>query len=265
MANMISARLYCILLRFTFFFFLSIHLSFAQSSVPELWGQRVHDEAHVLTLETIDQLEKKLTVFQDSTSNQIAILIIKSLDGQVLEEYTLRVAEKWKLGTKSKDNGVLFLVAVDDHKMRIEVGQGLQGVLTDALCNRIIRNEVAPAFRRNNYDEGVMTAIVAITKSIKGEYHVEEEAAEDKTGWIIFGVIFGLICIGAMVHAFTKEWRDVSNYQATTGKSDTSKGTKASSIISSGRSSFSSSSGSSRSSFSGGGGSFDGGGSSGSW
>ena len=264
MTNMLSTGFYGFLLQFTFVFFLQVHPSLAQTSVPELWGQRVHDEAHVLTQETIDQLEKKLIIFEDSTSNQIAILIIQSLDGQVLEEYTLRVAEKWKLGTKSKDNGVLILVAVDDHKMRIEVGQGLQGVLTDALCNRIIRNEVAPAFRRNNYDEGVMTAIVAITKSIKGEYHVEEEAAEDKTGWIIFGVIFGLFCIGALVHAFAKEWRDVSNYQAT-GKSDTSRGSKDSSRVSSGSSSFSSSSGSSRSSFSGGGGSFDGGGSSGSW
>jgi uncharacterized protein len=218
----------------------------------------------VLNQKTIDKLENKLKAFEDSTSNQIGILIIQSLNGEVLEAYTLRAAEKWKLGTKAKDNGVLFLVAVDDHKMRIEVGQGLQGVLTDALCNRIIRNEVAPAFRRNNYDEGVMTAIVAITKSIQGEYRVEEEAAEDKTGWIIFGVIFGLICIGALVHAFAKEWRDISSYQAT-GKSDASRGSKESSSVSSGNSSFGSSSVSSSSRFSGGGGRFDGGGSSGSW
>lgn len=264
MTNMLSTRFYGFLVSFTFVFFLWVQSSLAQTSVPELWGQRVHDEAHVLTQETIDQLEKKLTVFEDSTSNQIAILIIPSLGGQVLEEYTLRAAEKWKLGTKSKDNGVLFLVAVDDHKMRIEVGQGLQGVLTDALCNRIIRNEVAPAFRRNDYGEGVMAAIIAITKSIKGEYRVEEEPAEDKTGWIIFGVIFGMICIGALVHAFAKEWRDVSNYQAT-GKSDPSRGSKETSRVSSRSSSFGNSSGSSSSSFSGGGGSFDGGGSSGSW
>lgn len=263
MPNLLSTRLYFILLRFAFIFFLSIHSSLAQTSVPELWGQRVHDEAHVLNQKTIDKLENELKAFEDSTSNQIGILIIQSLNGEVLEPYTLRAAEKWKLGTKSKDNGVLFLVAVDDHKMRIEVGQGLQGLLTDALCNRIIRNEVAPAFRRNNYDEGVMTAIGEITKSIKGEYHVEE-AAEDKTGWIIFGVIFGLICIGGLVHAFAKEWRDISNYRAT-GKSDTSRSSKDSPSVSSSSSSFGSSSVSPRSSFSGGGGSFDGGGSSGSW
>src|SRR5678815_4957109 len=94
----------------------------AQKAIPELWSMRVHDEAHVLRQETVDQLEKELKVYEDTTSNQVAILIVQSLDGDVLEEYSLRVAEKWKLGKKEKDNGVLLLVAVDDHKMRIEVG-----------------------------------------------------------------------------------------------------------------------------------------------
>ncbi len=96
--------------------------SFAQKIVPELWGIRVHDDAHALKQETVDQLEKELKTYEDSTSNQIAILIVQSLDGDVLEEYSLRVVEKWKLGQKGKDNGVLLLVAVDDHKVRIEVG-----------------------------------------------------------------------------------------------------------------------------------------------
>ncbi len=124
--------------------------SFAQKEVPELWGQRVHDEAHALKTETVDLLEKRLKVYEDSTSNQIAILIVQSLDGDVLEDYSIRVVEKWKLGKKNKDNGVLLLVAIDDHKMRIEVGEGLEGVLTDAQSNRIIRNEMAPNFRRGD-------------------------------------------------------------------------------------------------------------------
>ncbi len=144
--------------------------TFAQKAVPELWNVRVHDEAHVLSQEKIDQLEKQLAHYEDSTSNQIAILIIPSLEGEVLEDYSLRVAEKWKLGQKDKDNGVLLLIAVDDHKMRIEVGHGLEGVLTDALCNRIIRNEMAPAFRRADFDGGVAAAINGITAAIGGEY-----------------------------------------------------------------------------------------------
>jgi uncharacterized protein len=92
----------------------------------------------------------------------------------VLEEYSLRVVEKWKLGTKNKDNGVLLLVAVDDHKMRIEVGQGLEGVLTDAQCSRIIRNEIAPEFRRGDYDAGVKAGINGIVKAIAGEYSAND-------------------------------------------------------------------------------------------
>lgn len=142
----------------------------AQKPVPELWGLRVHDEAHVLSPATVDQLEKKLKAYEDSTSNQIAILIVPSLDGEVLEEYSLRVAETWKLGQKDKDNGVLLLIAINDHKMRIEVGQGLEGVLTDALSNRIIRNEMAPNFRRNDFDAGVSAAVDGMIKAIGGEY-----------------------------------------------------------------------------------------------
>src|SRR6478736_6488430 len=119
-------------------FFIFTNLS-AQKAVPELWGIRVHDDAHVLKQETVDQLEKELKVYEDTTSNQVAILIVQSLEGEVLEEYSLRVAEKWKLGKKEKDNGALLVISIDDHKMRIEVGQGLEGVLTDAQSSRIIR------------------------------------------------------------------------------------------------------------------------------
>ena len=144
--------------------------AFAQKVVPELWNTRVHDEAHVLKQETIEALEKKLKVYEDSTSNQIAILILSTLDGESIEEYSMRVAEKWVLGQKEKDNGVLLLIAVDDHAMRIEVGAGLEGVLTDALCSRIIRNEMAPNFRRADFDTGVTAAIEAIIAGIGGEY-----------------------------------------------------------------------------------------------
>jgi uncharacterized protein len=155
-------------------FSLFVMKAFAQKEVPELWGLHVHDDEKALKQETIDRLENQLIAYEDSTSNQIAVLIIPALDGEVLEEYSLHVAEKWKLGQASKDNGVLLLVAIDDHKMRIEVGQGLEGVLTDALCNRIIRDEMAPEFRRNDYDAGVMAGIDSIIKGIGGEYTADE-------------------------------------------------------------------------------------------
>ncbi|MFN6089198.1 MAG: TPM domain-containing protein [Cyclobacteriaceae bacterium] len=149
---------------------LSVITASGQKAIPELWGQRIHDEAHALNQETVDQLERQLSQYEDSTSNQIAVLIIQSLEGEVLEDYSLKVVEKWKLGTKANDNGVLVLVAIDDHKMRIEVGLGLEGVLTDALCNRIIRNEMAPAFRRDDYDAGIMAVIQSVVQAIGGEY-----------------------------------------------------------------------------------------------
>jgi len=195
-------------------FTLGIVESFSQKAVPELWGIRVHDDAHALKQETVDQVEKELKTYEDSTSNQVALLIVQSLEGEVLEEYTLKVAEKWKLGTKNKDNGVLLLIAVDDHKMRIEVGQGLEGVLTDAESNRIIRNEIAPEFRRGDYDAGVRAGINGIVKAIAGEYKVEEVEASsgeltlgEKILWgsFIFGVL-GLFSVFALFSTGCGGW-----------------------------------------------------------
>ncbi len=162
---------YCLL---SLLLFATPYLTNAQKVVPELWGQRVHDDAHILKQETIDALEQRLKAYEDSTSNQIAILTVTSLDGEVLEEYSLKVAEAWKLGQKDKDNGVLLLIAVNDHKMRIEVGHGLEGVLTDAHSNRIIRNEMTPNFRNSDYDVGITAAVDAMIKSIGGEYSAED-------------------------------------------------------------------------------------------
>jgi len=155
---------------FIFFVGVSSQLAWAQKAVPELWGTRIHDDAGLLQAATIASLESQLKIFEDSTSNQIAILTVTSLDGDPIEEYALRVAEKWKLGQAQKDNGVLLLIAKDDRKMRIEVGMGLEGPLPDALCNRIIRNEMAPRFRQGDFDGGVQAAVNAIIQAIKGEY-----------------------------------------------------------------------------------------------
>jgi uncharacterized protein len=175
------------------------NLMLAQKAVPELWGHHIHDEAKVLSPQTTDLLEGRLIAYKDSTSNEIAILIISSLDGEPVEEYSLRVAEKWKLGDKEKDNGVLLMISVNDRKARIEVGYGLEGVLTDALCNRIIRNEIAPNFRKDDYDGGVTAAIDAIVKGIGGEYTADDANALAELSWkeklLIGAFIFGILGI----------------------------------------------------------------------
>ncbi len=196
---------------FLFFSFTSIlfftQAVFAQKEIPELWNQRVHDEAKVLSQQTIDNLEHTLKVFEDSTSNQMAILIVPSLDGEIIEQYAIRVAEKWKLGTKDKDNGIVMLIAINDRKMRIEVGQGLEGVITDALSNRIIRNEMAPNFRRGDYDAGVLAATNAIMLASKGEYKADP-IARNKSGrgsGVLFGLVI-LVVLGVFTYSalFTK-------------------------------------------------------------
>jgi uncharacterized protein len=173
----------------TLLFVLFYCSAFSQKAIPELWGLHVHDDAHILSQQTIDNLETRLKAFEDSTSNQLAILIIPSLNGEVLEDYSLRVSEKWKLGQKDKDNGALLLIAVDDHKMRIETGEGLEGVLPDAICNRIIRNEIAPDFRKGNYDDGITRGIDAVIRAIGGEY---KASTNDNSGSSIEATDLGL-------------------------------------------------------------------------
>lgn len=185
--------------------------TFAQRAVPQLWGHQVHDEAHVLSQQTIEQLEKQLTAYEDSTTNQIAVLVIPSLDDEVLEEYALRVAhDEWKLGQKGKDNGVLLLIAVDDHKMRIESGYGLEGVLTDAVSSRIIRNEIAPHFREQDYDAGVTAGVQAIIRAIAGEFVADDVSANSleppEMGWteriLIGAFVFGILGVFTFLGLF---------------------------------------------------------------
>ena len=154
------------------FIFLSLLLTFAKD-VPFLSG-RIVDEARILSAQTISELEQILATHEQATSNQIAVLIVTSLEDEVLEAYSIKVAETWKLGKKGTDNGVLFLVSIDDRKMRIEVGYGLEGDLTDAMARRIIRNEITPNFRRGDYDEGIKAGVIAIIGVIEGSYVNEE-------------------------------------------------------------------------------------------
>ena len=171
----------------------------AQLAVPPLEGECVHDQAGVLSSQTIQNLESQLKLHEDSTGNQIAILIVRSLNGESLEEYSLRVAhDEWKLGQGKNDNGVLLLIAIDDRKMRIEVGQGLEGVLTDALCSQIIRNEMTPEFRRGDYNAGVLLAINAIVHAIAGEYAAEEAVSENSDWGIGSRIVSGLFIFGIL-------------------------------------------------------------------
>lgn len=159
---------------YTIFFVILSVQSIAQRAIPPHGGVWIHDEANLLSPSSISQLEAILKGYRDSTSNQIALYIIPTLDGDDIDDYANRVFTEWKLGDAKKDNGVLWLIAVNDRKQRIEVGLGLEGNLTDALSSRINRNEVAPYFREGNYDAGIQAGLVGIMKAINGTYVNED-------------------------------------------------------------------------------------------
>ncbi len=170
-------------------------LSFALD-VPPLTG-RVVDLAHVLPPNTVESLTARLKAHEETTSNQVTVLVLPSLEGEPLESYSHRVATTWKLGQKGTDNGVLFLVAMKERKIRIEVGYGLEGALTDARSAQIIRGEIVPRFRAGDAPGGVAAGVDAILKTIEGTYQVSDKTApgldSDAMGQVVVAVIVGLI------------------------------------------------------------------------
>jgi len=164
------------------FTFLSLGIHATGRNIPKFEGHWVIDETGKLSPQTIQELEGFLKFQRDSTSNQIAVYMINSLEGDDVDDYTFRVFKEWKIGQAGKDNGVLLLISLGDRAVRIEVGRGLEGVLTDLHSSRINRNELAPRFRQGDYDNGVKAAIIAITQVIKGEYTNDDPTPRRRSG-----------------------------------------------------------------------------------
>jgi uncharacterized protein len=178
----------------------SITAGAQQLTVPDQGGRLVHDQANVLSANDLALLEHILRAEEDSTSNQIAVLIVPSLEGDDIDAYANRVFNTWKLGKEKKDNGVLFLIAIQDRKMRIEPGAGLEGVLTDLQASRINRNQVAPHFRQGDYAGGIKAAVIGIIQTIKGEYTNDEPVkrrGKKPTSWVSLLVILIFIIIAS--------------------------------------------------------------------
>jgi uncharacterized protein len=224
----------------------------------------VTDEAGVLSSSEISSLETKLSGFEKETSNQVVVYIVRSLNGESLEETSYEIAQKNGIGQKGKDNGVLLFIAIDDRKLRIEVGYGLEGALPDALSGQIIRKEITPYFKQGKYYAGVNAGVDAIIKATKGEYTQDKETEKSKKTVgigicglpilvIVIFIFFGFFFIISII-------RRIFGWTGRSGRS----GWWNSGGWGSG-SGWSSGSGSGFSGFSGGGGSFGGGGSSGRW
>lgn len=133
----------------------------------------VNDYAAMMSPEARAKLERELHAFDLSDSTQVAILTIDSLEGDPIEDFSIRVVDQWKIGQQGKDNGVLFLAVKNDRKMRIEVGRGLEHVLTDLAAGRIIDSVVAPRFKAGRFDEGFEAGALAIIQTTRGEYTPE--------------------------------------------------------------------------------------------
>jgi uncharacterized protein len=166
------------------FYLLLVLLAFipamAALEVPRLSG-RVTDDAHILSPEARERITNLLKYHEDRTTNQVAVLTVPSLKDEDIESFAVRVFEKWKLGRKGKDNGVLILIAVQDRRMRIEVGYGLEGELTDLEAGRIIRNIMTPRFKANDFDVGVTKGVQAIIAKLEGrEAAIPAEAPDSK-------------------------------------------------------------------------------------
>lgn len=228
--------------------------------VPPL-DARVNDRAALLTADARAELERKLAGYEASSGHQFAVLTMPTIDGETIEGFSMRVVERWKLGRKGMDDGLLMLVVKDPHGIRIEVGYGLEGAIPDALAARIIRNVMAPAFRNRDFAGGLERGLdMLMTAASGGTVALADPPRQEASGptwWLLLILMFALP-FGAilLIAGLTYLFRGRRGF--------TSSGSGGSSFDS-GSSSSSSSSSSSGGGFSGGGGDFGGGGASGSW
>jgi uncharacterized protein len=145
-------------------------LASAALPVPPAPDRRINDYAGVLSAEDRARLEDKLRAREQGSSNQVVVAIFRSLQGESLEDYSIRLAQAWRIGQKGLDNGVIFLVFTEDRKMRLEVGYGLESKLTDAISSQILRQAVAPRFREGKIADGIAAGLDAIDQAIAGTY-----------------------------------------------------------------------------------------------
>ena len=164
----------------------------AETKIPQL-EQRISDFTNTLSFQEWQQLDRVLKSFEDSTSTQVVVLMVNSLEGESIEEYANKTFTLNKIGQVKKDNGVLLVIAKQDHTIRIEVGYGLEGMLTDAVTSQIIRREIVPYFKADNYFGGIVTGVDAIMRAAAGEYHADNKgkrAPAASAGLVTLFIIF---------------------------------------------------------------------------
>ena len=188
----------------------------AGQDIPYMTG-RVTDNAQILTAQTRSLLTESLKAHENRTGNQIAILTVPSLNNENIEDYAVEVFNEWKLGQKGKDNGLLILIAPNDRRMRIEVGYGLEGTLTDGTAGQIIHTIMTPKFKNGDYNGGITDGVKAVMAVLEGNelssaytgtektnsFNIEEPVMSIKQRILMGAFIFGIIGIFTVIGIVT--------------------------------------------------------------
>jgi uncharacterized protein len=192
-------------------FALPCDFAHADVTVPPLVG-RVVDQTGTLSTNDVSALNQTIRAFEARKGSQLAVLIVPTTDGEAIEQYSLRVAEAWKIGRKKIDDGVLLVIAKNDRKLRIEVGYGLEGALTDVTSKRIIDEIITPRFRNGDFSGGISAGVDRIMRIVEGEKLPAPAQSEPQQGiqpsWLLDHVnpfnpfiIFGIFVVGAAMRA----------------------------------------------------------------
>jgi uncharacterized protein len=175
-------------------------LAMATEVMPPKPDNYFNDYAHVVSPATATELDQKLQQFERDTSSQIVVAVYPKMQSDSsIEDYTVRVAQSWGVGQKGKDNGAVLFVFVQDHKMYIQVGYGLEGALPDALAKQIIENEIKPSFRNGDFDSGLRAGVTAILQATKGEYKGTGSLATNHPPGRIWFIILFIVIVAVIL------------------------------------------------------------------
>ncbi len=228
--------------------------------LPKNQNKLVNDFAGILNQQQIQALENKLIAFDDSTSNQITIVIVKDLQGYEVADFAVKLGNEWGVGQKTKKNGIVFLIAPNEKKVTIQTGYGLEPVLPDIIAGRIIREQIAPSFRKGKFYEGIDNAVNAIIFYTGSEFDAEKEV---DSPYLLLFLILGFILLLLLFAYLTRNMQSHSRQIIRGGGHGWNGGSSWGGGSWGGGSSDGGSSGGGFGGF--GGGSFGGGGASGSW
>jgi uncharacterized protein len=183
-----------------FVFLLSFSTVFAQEGIPAKPAGYILDEAGLLNPEEENALEQKMRGYADSTSTQFAIVLVNSTNGRDPYDYAIDIGKIWGIGQKGKNNGVVILVAMQDRKLRIVTGRGIEDVLPDAVCKRIINRTLKPTFKAGAYYQGLDEATTEMMRRASGEFK-NEDSGEEPQGIPPFIIIFLILVIISIIKA----------------------------------------------------------------